>query len=91
MTVVRIKADMLNEWIDLQRNEVVPALKKAGIKQRTVWATAVGNAFEYTILTPFEKFALMDARARSWRRLAPKRRRGSTRSFASASKCNGAT
>ena len=60
VTVVRIKADMLNEWIDLQRNEVVPALKKAGIKQRTVWATAVGNSFEYTILTPFEKFALMD-------------------------------
>lgn len=61
VTVVRIKADMLNEWIDLQRNEVVPALKKAGIKQRTVWATAVGNGFEYTILMPFEKFALMDA------------------------------
>jgi len=60
VTVVRIKADMLNEWIDLQRNEVVPALKKAGIKQRTVWATAVGNAFEYTILLPFEKFALLD-------------------------------
>lgn len=60
VTVVRIKADMLNEWIDLQRNEVVPALKKAGVNQRTVWATAVGNSFEYTILTPFEKFALMD-------------------------------
>ena len=60
VTVVRIKPDMLNEWIDLQRNEVVPALKKAGIKQRTVWATAVGNSFEYTIITPFEKFALMD-------------------------------
>ncbi len=61
VTVVRIKADMLNEWLDLQRNEVVPALKKAGIKQRTVWNTAVGNSFEYTILTPFDKWALMDA------------------------------
>ena len=61
VTVVRIKADMLNEWLDLQRNEVVPALKKAGIKQRTVWNTAVGNSFEYTILTPFDKWAIMDA------------------------------
>jgi hypothetical protein len=60
-TVVRIKADMLNEWLDLQRTEVVPALKKAGIKQRTVWNTAVGNSFEYTILTPFDKWAIMDA------------------------------
>lgn len=63
VTVVRIKAEMLDEWIDLQRNEVVPALKKAGIKQRTVWATAVGNSFEFTIIAPFEKFAVMDAPA----------------------------
>ncbi len=61
VTVVRIKADMLTEWLDLQRSEVVPALKKAGIKRRTVWATAVGNSFEYTILMPFDTWALMDA------------------------------
>ena len=61
VTVVRIKADMLTEWIDLQKNEVVPALKKAGVAQRSVWATAVGTSFEYTILTPFEKFAAMDS------------------------------
>jgi hypothetical protein len=60
VTVVRVKPDMLNEWIDLQKNEVVPAQKKAGVKERTVWATAVGNAFEFTILVPFEKWALMD-------------------------------
>jgi len=52
---------MLNEWIDLQKNEVVPAQKKGGLKERQVWATAVGNSFEYTILVPFEKFALLDS------------------------------
>lgn len=61
VTIVRIKPDMLNEWIDLQRNEVVPALKKAGVQSRTVWATAVGNSFEYTIVVPFEKWAAMDS------------------------------
>ena len=61
VTVVRIKPDMLNEWIDLQKNEVVPAQKKGGLKERQVWATAVGNSFEYTILVPFEKFALLDS------------------------------
>jgi hypothetical protein len=60
VAVVRLKADMINEWLDLQRTEVVPALKKAGVKERQVWANSVGNGFEYTILTPFEKWALLD-------------------------------
>jgi hypothetical protein len=60
VTVTRIKADMITEWQDLQRTEVVPALKKAGIKERQVWANSVGNGFEFTVLVPFEKWALMD-------------------------------
>jgi hypothetical protein len=60
VTVVRLKPDMLNEWMDLQKNEVVPALKKAGVANRTVWSTVVGNSFEYSIAVPFEKFAAMD-------------------------------
>lgn len=63
VTVVRVKPEMLNEWIDLQKNEVVPAQKKAGVASRTVWATSVGNSFEYTISVPFEKFAAMDSPA----------------------------
>jgi hypothetical protein len=61
VTVVRIKPDMLTEWIDLQKNEVVPAMKKAGIKSRTAWSTVVGNSYEYTIAVPFEKFAILDS------------------------------
>ena len=60
VTVVRIKPDMLNEWLDLQRNEVIPAQKKAGVKERTILQTTVGNSFEYTILTPYPSFAAMD-------------------------------
>lgn len=60
VTVVRVKPEMLNEWIDLQKNEVVPGLKKAGVASRSVWNTAVGNSFEYSIVVPFEKFAAMD-------------------------------
>lgn len=60
VVVVRLKPDMVNEWIDLQKNEVVPAQKKAGVTSRTVWSTAVGNSFEYSIVVPFEKFAVMD-------------------------------
>jgi hypothetical protein len=62
VTVTRVKPEMLNEWIDLQKNEVVPALKKGGVTTRTVYATGLfGNAFEYTIAQPMGKFADFDA------------------------------
>jgi hypothetical protein len=63
VTVVRIKPDMLDEWIDLQKNEVIPAQKKGGVKERTVLQTAIGNSFEYTILTPYPSFAALDGPA----------------------------
>ncbi len=58
--VIRLKPDMVNEWIALQRDEVIPAQKKAGVTSRTTLVTQVGNAFEYMILTPFPTWAAMD-------------------------------
>jgi hypothetical protein len=58
--VIRLKPDMVTEWIALQRDEVIPAQKKAGVKSRTTLVTQVGNAFEYTILTPFPSWAGFD-------------------------------
>jgi hypothetical protein len=61
VVVSHIKPDMLNEWLDLQKNEVVPALKKGGQKTRTVYATSLfGTSGEYVIITPFEKYADFD-------------------------------
>ena len=60
VTVVRINPDMVDEWVDLQKNEVIPAQKKGGLKERTVMQTAIGNSFEYTILTPYPSFAALD-------------------------------
>ena len=59
--LVRVKPEMVNEWIDLQKNEVVPALKKGGVATRTVYQTNIGNAFEFMIVTPFAKFGEFDA------------------------------
>jgi hypothetical protein len=62
VTVTQVKPDMLNEWRDLQKNEVVPGLKKAGVKTRTVYSSGLfGTAGEYTIITPIEKYADFDA------------------------------
>ena len=61
VTSTHLKAEMVNEWVDLQKNEVVPALKKAGVKTRTVYVTALfGNAGEYNLIQPFEKYAEFD-------------------------------
>lgn len=61
VTFTHVKPDMLTEWMDLQKNEVIPALKKAGIKTQTVYATSLfGNAFEFATVVPFEKYADFD-------------------------------
>jgi len=62
VTITHVKPDMLNEWLDIQKNEVVPALKKAGQTTRTVYhASLFGNSYEYVVITPFQKFAEFDA------------------------------
>src|SRR5689334_1697378 len=62
VTVVRVKPDMLTEWIDLQKYAVVPALKKSGVKTRRVYASGVfGEAFEYTIIQPMNSFREFDS------------------------------
>lgn len=59
--VTHVRPDMLTEWLDLQKNEVVPALKKAGVPTRTVLATFFGNLGEYSVIQPFQKFADFDS------------------------------
>lgn len=60
VTYTQVKPEMLNEWLDLQRNEVIPALKKAGVPSREVRATVAGENYEYATITPAEKFASLD-------------------------------
>jgi hypothetical protein len=61
VSVVRVKPDMVTEWQDLQKKVVNPALKKAGVKERAVFETAVfGNSYEYVVITPITSFAQYD-------------------------------
>lgn len=61
VSVVRVKPDMVTEWQDLQKNVVNPALKKAGVKERSVFETAVfGTSYEYVIVSPIASFAQYD-------------------------------
>jgi len=60
---VQVKPDMLRNWLDFQRTETVPALKKAGISWRWVFSNGgpVGPGSSYTLVTPIENYAQFDA------------------------------
>jgi hypothetical protein len=61
ISIVRVKPDMVTEWQDLQKSVVNPGLKKAGLKERSVFATAVfGESFEYVILSPITSLSQYD-------------------------------
>ena len=60
VTVVRVKPDMIDAWIDFQTKRTIPALKKAGVTQRTVYQSAFGNLGEFRLVTPIAKFADRD-------------------------------
>ena len=59
-TITHVKPDMLNEWTDLNKNEVIPAYKKAGVKTRTIYRTVWGSGYEFVTLVPMEKYAERD-------------------------------
>ena len=53
--VTHVKPSMNAEFQQLVQNEFVPAHKKGGVKQRSVWTTAtLGVAYEYITVTPLE-------------------------------------
>ena len=56
VTEAHVKPEMVDEWLALQRDQVVPALKKAGIKQYTVYQTLVGEASAFVIVRPLPSF-----------------------------------
>jgi hypothetical protein len=60
VTVAHLKPEKVNEWRSLQQNEVIPALKKAGITTRTVLETLFGDRPEFITLRPLTSFAEFD-------------------------------
>jgi len=59
---VQIKPEMLRAWLDLNRTEVIPGLKKAGVAWRWVYSNGgpVGPGFTFTLVTPLTNYAQFD-------------------------------
>jgi hypothetical protein len=57
VTVVKVKPDLLNEWLEFQKNETIPMLKKAGAIRRDAWQTGIfGESGMYAFVVPIENF-----------------------------------
>jgi hypothetical protein len=51
VSVVHVQLVMMREWQDLMKNEWLPAMKKAGVKEISVWQTATfGESGEFRIV-----------------------------------------
>ena len=60
VTIIHVKPDMLQEFLELEKN-IIPALKKGGEESRTVYVTSIfGNAYEYVSVTPIQHFSMFD-------------------------------
>jgi hypothetical protein len=62
ITQVIVKPEMMAEFQNFMKNTTNPALKKGGIKWREVWQSTsyAGDAFEFVLVAPFDKFAEFD-------------------------------
>jgi len=61
VTTTQLKPDMIVTWEDLQRNELIPAQKKAGLPWRHTLGNGVsGQAFTRVTIGPLERYAQLD-------------------------------
>ena len=59
---VQVKPEMWNEYRDIERDEVIPALRKSGVRSRAAWRTAeFGSTYEVVLARPIDNFADYDA------------------------------
>ena len=61
VNVTRVKPDMIDEFLDFQAKQTLPALKKAGVPQRDLYQSVLGPAFEFRSVTPITSFAERDS------------------------------
>jgi hypothetical protein len=61
VTIIQLKPDMMTTWEDLQKNEMIPAQKKAGLPWRHTMANgASGQGFTRVTIVPLANYAQLD-------------------------------
>ena len=73
--ILQVLPRELDEFIELQLDEVNPALQRAGVPWRSAWRTAeFGNTYERTFVSPIENLMELDTGGALARVLDPDRR-----------------
>jgi hypothetical protein len=71
--IVQVKPERLSDFIELYREEINPALRKAGVPWRSTWQTGeFGETYERLFVTPMASFAELDAGGPLARALSPR-------------------
>ena len=62
VNIVTLKPDMVNEWVEFQKSQTIPAQKRGGVTMRSTWQDGApfGEGFTYAIVTPIPKFVDFD-------------------------------
>lgn len=61
LTFINVKPEMVPDFENMIKTDILPALAKGGAKHSDVWQTiGFGNSFEYVIVNPIEKYAQYD-------------------------------
>ena len=62
ITQISVKPEMMVQFQNFMKNTTNPALRKGGLKWREVWQSTnyAGDAFEFVLVAPFDKFADFD-------------------------------
>ena len=59
--IMEVVPDQLDEFIEVQLEQVNPALRRAGVQWRSAWRTAeFGNQYERMFVTPMDDLAELD-------------------------------
>ena len=75
VSVTQVKPEMWDQFLEFYKNETLPALKKAGIKQSLVMQSSgpVGDSFEFRVVQPIENMAQFDEGSSISKALGPEK------------------
>jgi len=57
---IKVKSGMGMEWAAFLKNEVIPMMKKIGVKEFQTWNTAIGDPDECVMLLPLKNLSELD-------------------------------
>jgi len=70
---LQVRPERWTEYREIERDEVIPALRKAGVRSRAAWRTAeFGATYEVVLVRPVEDFGVYDTGDSFARALGPR-------------------